>query len=143
MSQPRDLNGSTDLNIVAAGLLHDLALLQPSERSRFGYKRAARAIASGVDRSVADLVEEGILRDVPFVGPSSERVIVELVRTGTSASVEKAVAASTRRSDVEKRRRYRRAYLSRYAMRAVLDAALPPSIVSPRTYRGDLQMHST
>ena len=34
-----------DLNIVAAGLLQDLALLQPSERSRFGYKRAAKAIA--------------------------------------------------------------------------------------------------
>jgi hypothetical protein len=66
----------SDLNIMAAGLLQDLALLQPSERSRFGYRRAARAIASGIDRSVADLVEEGIVRDVPFLGPSSERVIV-------------------------------------------------------------------
>jgi len=143
MSQRRDLKNLNDLNIVAGGLLQDLALLQPSERSRFGYTRAARAIASGIDRSVIDLVDEGILRDVPFVGPSSERVIVELVRTGASASVEKAVAASTRRIDVEKRRRFRRAYLSRYAMRAVLDAALPSSIVSTRGYRGDLQMHST
>jgi histidinol phosphatase-like PHP family hydrolase len=124
-------------------LLHDLALLQPTEQSRFGYNRAAKAIASGIDRSVADLVDEGTLRDVPFVGPSSERAIVELVRTGTSASVEKAVAASTRRTEVEKRRRYRRAYLSRHAMRAALGAALPASIVSTRTYRGDLQMHST
>jgi histidinol phosphatase-like PHP family hydrolase len=137
MSQP------IDLNIIAGGLLQDLALLQPSERSRFGYTRAAKAISSGIDRSVVDLVEEGVLRDVPFVGPSSERVIVELVRTGTSASVEKAVAASTRRNEVEKRRRYRRAYLSRYAMRAALDAALSTSIVSTRRYRGDLQMHST
>src|SRR5579859_5978573 len=136
-------SGTADLNIVAGGLLQDLALLQPSERSRFGYKRAARAIASGIDRSVADLVEEGTLRDVPFVGPSSERVIVEVVRTGTSASVEKAVAASTRRTEVEKRRRYRRAYLSRHAMRAALDARLPDSVVSTTAYRGDLQMHST
>jgi histidinol phosphatase-like PHP family hydrolase len=143
MSQRRDLNNLSDLNIVAGGLLQDLALLQPSERSRFGYKRAARAIASGIDRSVVDLVDEGVLRDVPFVGPSSERVIVELVRTGASASVEKAVAASTRRTEVEKRRRYRRAYLSRYAMRTALDAALPASSVSTRAYRGDLQMHST
>ena len=90
MSQ-HDLN---DLNIVAAGLLEDLALLQPSERSRFGYTRAAKAIRSGIDRSVADLVAEGRLRDVPFVGPSSERVIVELVRTGRSATVDNAVAAS-------------------------------------------------
>ncbi len=143
MSQRRDLNNLSDLNILAGGLLQDLALLQPSERSRFGYKRAARAIASGIDRSVVDLVDEGVLRDVPFVGPSSERVIVELVRTGTSASVEKAVAVSSRRTEVEKRRRYRRAYLSRYAMRTALDAALPASIVSTRGYRGDLQMHST
>src|SRR5262245_40933692 len=143
MSQPEDFDDVRDLNIVAAGLLQDLAILQPSERSRFGYTRAAKAIASGIDRSVADLVEEGILRDVPFVGPSSERVIVELVRTGTSASVDKAVAASTRRTEVEERRRYRRAYLSRYAMRAALAAPLPASIVSTRTYRGDLQMHST
>src|SRR5579872_362768 len=142
MSQ-RDRGAVQDLNIIAGGLLQDLALLQPSERSRFGYKRAARAIASGIDRSVSDLVDAGILRDVPFVGPSSERVIVELVRTGASASAERAVAASTRRNEVEKRRRYRRAYLSRYAMRAALDARLPASVVSTRTYRGDLQMHST
>src|SRR5215468_6805699 len=107
-----------DLNIIAGGLLQDLALLQPSERSRLGYTRAAKAILSGIDRSVADLVAEGLLRDVPFVGPSSERVIVELVRTGRAASVDSAVAASARRSEVEKRRRYRRAYLSRHMMRA-------------------------
>jgi hypothetical protein len=40
-----------DPNIAAASLLQDLALLQPTERSRFGYKRAAKAIAAGVDRS--------------------------------------------------------------------------------------------
>jgi histidinol phosphatase-like PHP family hydrolase len=44
---------------------------------------------------------------------------------------------------VEKRRRFRRAYLSRHAMRVALDAPLDPSIVSTRTYQGDLQMHST
>jgi histidinol phosphatase-like PHP family hydrolase len=142
MSQ-HDPPAIVDLNIIAGGLLQDLALLQPSERSRFGYKRAAKAVAAGIDRSVADLVEEGILRDVPYVGPSSERVIVELVRTGASNAVERAVAASARRTEVEKRRRYRRAYLSRHAMRLALDATLPAAIVSTRAYRGDLQMHST
>ena len=53
-----------------------------------GYKRAAKAIAAGIDRSVADLVEEGILRDVPFVGSSSERVVKELLLTGASQTVE-------------------------------------------------------
>ena len=68
-----------DLNIVAAGLLNDMAGLQATERSSFGYKRAAKALAAGIDRSVVDLIEEGILRDVPFVGPSSERIVRELV----------------------------------------------------------------
>src|SRR6186713_2991128 len=85
-----------DVNIVAAGLLHDMAGLQPTERSSFGYKRAAKAIAAGIDRSVVDLVNEGILRDVPFVGPSSERVVRELLRTGASQSVEAAIAASSK-----------------------------------------------
>ena len=132
-----------DLNIVAAGLLHDLAIIQASERSRFGYKRAAKVLATGVDRSIRELIEEGTLRDLPFVGAASERIVSELVKTGASSIVEKAVGESTRRSEVEKRRRYRGAYLSRHAMRRALDAPLPPDIVSTKTYLGDLQMHST
>ncbi|HXT31500.1 MAG TPA: hypothetical protein VN716_19510, partial [Vicinamibacterales bacterium] len=119
-----------DRNIVAAGLLQDLALLQGSPQSAFGYKRAAKALAAGIDRSVVDLIAEGTLRDVPFVGASSERLVAELVRTGTAASVDARVDASSKRSEVEKRRRFRRAYLSRHAMRLALDAALPSSIVS-------------
>jgi putative hydrolase len=142
---PRSLAATVrqDRNIVAAGLLQDLALLQGSERSAFGYKRAAKALAAGIDRSVIDLIEEGTLRDVPFVGVSSERVVSELVMTGRSASVDAKVDASSQRGEVEKRRRFRRAYLSRHAMRIALDAPLAASIVSTRTYRGDLQMHST
>jgi putative hydrolase len=132
-----------DVNIVAAGLLHDLAILQSSERSSFGFKRAAKALAAGIDRSVVDLIDEGTLRDVPFVGASSERIVSEVVRAGESAAVARAVDASARRTDVEKRRKYRRAYLSRHAMRLALDAPLSATIVSRRTYLGDLQMHST
>ena len=132
-----------DRNIVAAGYLYDLANLQSNERSSFGYKRAAKVLATGLDRSVVDLIEEGTLRDVPFVGASTERVVAELVKTGGSASVERSIAASSKRADVEKRRTFRRAYLSRHTMRLALDAPLPASIVSTRSYRGDLQMHST
>ena len=143
--KPRSLADAVrrDRNIVAAGLLYDLATLQSSERSAFGYKRAARVLATGLDRSVVDLIEEGTLRDVPYIGVSTERVVAELVRTGESASVDAAVNASSKKGDVEKRRRFRRAYLSRHALRLVLDAPLPASVVSPRTYLGDLQMHST
>jgi putative hydrolase len=145
---PRDRHADVDavkadLNIVAAGLLQDLAILQTAERSRFGYKRAAKALAAGIDRSVRELIEEGTLREVPFVGASSERIVVELVGTGASAIVEKAVAQSTQRGEVAKRRGYRRAYLSRHSLRLALDAPLPATIVSPAAYQGDLQMHST
>jgi histidinol phosphatase-like PHP family hydrolase len=138
----RDEVGS-DLNIVAAGLLQDLALLQANERSRFGYKRAARALAAGIDRSVAELIEEGTFREISYVGAATERVVRELVQTGESAIVLRAVEASRRRSEVEKRRAFRRAYLSRRSMRLAMDAPLPPSIVSRAVYLGDLQMHST
>ena len=132
-----------DRNIVAAGLLHDLAILQSSERSSFGYKRAAKALAAGIDRSVVELAQEGTLRDIPFVGAASERIVIELVRSEASAAVDSAVGASAKRGEVEKRRAFRRAYLSRHAMRLALDAPLPDTIVSRRHYLGDLQMHST
>jgi histidinol phosphatase-like PHP family hydrolase len=48
-----------------------------------------------------------------------------------------------KKADVVKRRRFRRAYLSRHALRLAFDAPLPASVVSTRTYLGDLQMHST
>lgn len=51
---------------------------QSTERSQFGYKRAAKAIV-GLPVSVADLVAAGTLQDVVFVGPSSARIITELV----------------------------------------------------------------
>jgi putative hydrolase len=133
----------TDWNIAAAGFLQDMAILQSSERSRFGYKRAARTLGGGIDRSVRDLVEGGTLRDVPYIGAASERIIVELVRTGASATVERAVQASDRRAEVEKRRGFRRAYLSRHMMRLALDAHVARTIVGTGAYRGDLQMHST
>jgi putative hydrolase len=132
-----------DLNIVAAGLLHDIALVQSNERSRFGYKRAAKIIAGGIDRSVRDLIEEGTLRDVPYLGASTERIVTEVVRGGHSPTVQKALAAYGKQSELQKRRRFRRAYLSRHTMRLALDARLQRSIVSTKTFRGDLQMHST
>ncbi|HET7619111.1 MAG TPA: PHP domain-containing protein [Vicinamibacterales bacterium] len=132
-----------DVNVAAAGLLQDMALLQSSERSRFGYKRAAKMIATGIDRPVDELVAEGALREIPFVGPSSARIVSEFVTTGRSDTVERALDASTRRADVLKRRTFRRAYLSRQAMLRALSARRPRGIVSRAVYKGDLQMHST
>jgi len=131
-----------DVNLSAAGLLYDMAALQPPERSQLGYKRAARAIVT-LPVDVSELVASGRLQEVPFVGPSSARIITELVREGKSASVEAALAASRKTSKVEEGRALRNHFLSAHAMERVQAASLPASIVSRASYRGDFQMHST
>lgn len=131
-----------DLNLTAAGLLYDMAALQPTERSQFGYKRAAKTIAL-LSVSIQDLVEAGTLRDVPFVGPSSERVVTELVRLGASPTVDAAIAKSAKRAAVEAKRLFRTGYLSHLALQSAVAAKLTADIVSRADYRGDFQMHSS
>ena len=131
-----------DLNMAAAALLYDMAALQPNERSQFGYKRAAKVVI-GLPVSVADLIAAGTLRDVEFIGPSSARIITELVEQGRSPSVETAMAKSTRPSQVTSRREFRGAYLSHFAMQRALAAALGKNVIARADYRGDFQMHST
>ncbi len=128
--------------MAAAALLYDMAALQPTERSQFGYKRAAKAVI-GLPVSVADLVAAGTLRDVDFIGPSSARIITELVLHGQSPSVEAAIAKSIRPSQVMSRREFRGAYLSHFAMQRALAAPLGKTVVARADYRGDFQMHST
>lgn len=128
--------------MTAAGLLHDMALLQPNERSQLGYKRAAKAVVA-LPVLVSELVAQGTLRDVAFIGPSSARVITELVETGASATVASAVAASTKAGKVEAARALRGHFLSRVGMEQALASPLDPSIVSKAGFRGDFQMHST
>ena len=131
-----------DANVAAAALLYDMAALQPTERSRFGYKRAAKAIV-GLPVAVADLVAAGTLREVPFVGPASERIITEFVTLGTSPTVEAAIAGAGKRSEIDGKRALRDGYLSHTVMAAALDAPAEPGVVSRADYRGDFQMHST
>ena len=126
----------------AAGLLHDMAALQPNERSQLGYKRAAKAVVA-LPVLVSDLVEAATLRDVPYIGPSSARIITELVESGKSATVETAVAASSRAERVASLRRLRGNFLSHFAMAQVLAMRLDAAVVSKAAFRGDFQMHST
>jgi histidinol phosphatase-like PHP family hydrolase len=128
--------------MAAAALLYDMAGLQGTSRSQFGYKRAAKAIV-GLPVSVGDLVAAGTLRDVPFVGPSSAKIITEVVEHGHSPTVEAAVAQSPKRADVDSRRGYRGAYLSHFALQRALAAPVGRGIVARGDYRGDFQMHST
>lgn len=131
-----------DMNMAAAALLHDMAALQPTERSQFGYKRAAKAII-GLPVSVADLVAAGTLSEIEFIGPASTKIVTELVQQGASPTVEAAIARSTRASDVTARRRYRSAYLSHFALQQAVAAQLQKGVVGRADYRGDFQMHST
>jgi histidinol phosphatase-like PHP family hydrolase len=84
---------------------------------------------------------DGTLPKIGGIGPSSTRVIHEVLQTGESSTVEAAIERSGRRADIEKRRQMRRRFLSRAEVRRVLsDPALDGPVA--QDYLGDLQMHS-
>lgn len=131
-----------DMNGRIAALLRDLAAVQKSQPSKWGYKRAAAAIL-GLAEPIESFVQpDGTLRKIPNIGPSSSRVILEVLQTGTSATVERAIAETGKGSDVERRRELRDHFLSRAQ---VLAALRNHQLTGPtlKAYRGDLQMHST
>ena len=132
-----------DLNGVISALLHVLAVVQKSPQSTKGYQRAAAAVFA-LDQPIDTLIEpDGSLRKIPNVGPSSTRVILELLRNGSSTTVDRAVADSGRAADVE---RVRELVGGHFLSRAQVLAALANArLKGPRLadYRGDLQMHST
>ena len=132
----------SDGNLEAAALLYDMAALQGTERSRFGYKRAAKAIAR-LAVPVEQLVEQGTLREVPFVGPASERIVRELVLTGSSPTVEAEIAKGGKRAEAVAKRALRDGYLSHAMLAQALEARAAEWVVSQSNYRGDFQMHST
>jgi histidinol phosphatase-like PHP family hydrolase len=131
-----------DSNQKIASLLRDLASVQQSAQSKWGYKRAASAILN-LDRPIEQyLLPDGTLRKIPNIGPSSTRVILEVLLTGRSATVDAAFADSPRADDDERTRGLRENFLSRAQ---VLEALADQRLRGPRLkdYRGDLQMHST
>jgi histidinol phosphatase-like PHP family hydrolase len=135
-------NAAVDTNGLIAALLRDLASVQASVHSKWGYKRAAAAILN-LDRPIEALRRaDGSLPKIPNVGPSSLRVVMEVLETGASPTVERAVAGSSRAAEVEKSRNLRGHFLSRAQVVAALRNR---RLNGPRLadYRGDLQMHST
>jgi len=132
----------SDLNGKIAALLRDFAAIQKSKQSMWGYKRAAAAILALEEPIESLLLPDGTLRKVPNIGPSSTRIILEVLRTGTSATIEEAIATSGQKSDIERRRDLRGNFLSRSQVVAALRNRRlnGPAL---KDYRGDLQMHST
>src|SRR4051812_12207586 len=131
-----------DMNGRIAALLRDFAAIQKSKQSMWGYKRAASAILTLETPIESFLQPDGTLRKIPNIGPSSTRVILEVLQTGTSAIVEKAIAESGQTSDIDRRRDLRSHFLSRAQVLAALKnkKLTGPTIAE---YGGDLQMHST
>jgi putative hydrolase len=131
-----------DTNGVVAGLLRDLAAVQTSKQSAWGYRRAAEAIAELPAALESYLLPDGTLKKIANVGPSSTRVILEVLRTGSSSTVERAIADSGKAKIVEKSRGLRGTFLSRSQ---VVEALENQALEGPtlNDYRGDLQMHST
>lgn len=138
MQQPRKY---ADVNAVVGGYLRDLAFAQASQQKMFGYKRAAAAIFS-LDVPLTDLIgPDGTLPRIPGIGPGSTRIIHEILDTGESLTVERAIEQSERRTEIARRRQLRGHFLSRAEVRRVLS---DPAFDGPtlQVYRGDLQMHS-
>ena len=96
-----------DVNAVTAGFLRDLAYAQTSEPKMFGYKRAAAAVL-GLEEPLTNLIgPDGRLARISGIGPASERVIFEVLDSGTSPTVEAAVARSDKAPDIARRRELR------------------------------------
>ena len=94
----------TDTNHLIAGLLRDLAAVQRTKQSKWGYERAAEAVAGLPTPIESHLQPDGTLRKIAQVGPSSTRVILEVLQTGGSTIVQQAIAESGKGADVEKSR---------------------------------------
>jgi histidinol phosphatase-like PHP family hydrolase len=138
----RDSTDAKDVNALVGGYLRDLAYAQLTQPQMFGYKRAATAILR-LETSLFDLVREhqDALPRISGIGPGSARVIREVLDSGSSPTVERAIDVSGRRAEIERRRSLRRCFLSRAeVLRVLTDPTLDGPALSE--YRGDLQMHS-
>jgi histidinol phosphatase-like PHP family hydrolase len=133
-------DASIDVNTVIAGLLRDLAFVQTDKHKTWGYKRAGAAVF-WLDEPIDALRgPNGEFPKIAGLGPASMRVVTEVLETGTSPTVERAVETSPKRADIERRRRLRAAALSRAATLQILRAVPEKQRLN---YRGDFQMHST
>lgn len=118
-----------------------MAAAQSSTQSKWGYTRAAAAVL-GLEEPLEALVQpDGTLRKIANIGPSSTRILLEVLHTGASAIVEQAVAATGGGPDIDRSRNVRAHFLSRAQVLAALkDSRLRGP--ARDDYRGDLQMHS-
>jgi histidinol phosphatase-like PHP family hydrolase len=135
------VKSALDTNAKVGALLRDLASVQKSQQSKWGYKRAASAILD-LEQPLDALVQpDGTLPKIPNIGPSSLRIIYEFLQTGRSETVERAIGESSKAREVERSRELRDNFLSGGQVAEVLRFEKERGL-QPKHYRGDLQMHS-
>lgn len=135
------VDSTRDTNAKVGALLRDLAAVQKSQQSKWGYKRAAQAILA-LDAPLESFLQpDGTLPKIPHVGPSSLRVVYEVLQTGRSETVERAVADSGLAGEVARSRELRGNFLSSAQVAEVLRFEKNRGL-RVRDYCGDLQMHS-
>ena len=127
-----------DVNLHLAGLLYDLAFLAGDSQRAVGYKRAAKAVLR-IDEPITPLVEANIFKNVPGIGPTTDRIARELICEGSSPFVDRVVRESGKEEGVAKLHALRQHYLSRAAVKEIVAR---PGTPSAKKYRGDFQMHS-
>lgn len=130
-----------DFNYVASSVLEDLAAAQSHRQKAFGYGRAAAAIRA-LDRQFPELVaDDGRFAPIAGIGPSSTRVLFEVLAHGAAPTVEAAIDAAGAREEIDRRRALRHGFLSRARVQQVLRDA---TLGGPRLedYGGDFQMHT-
>jgi histidinol phosphatase-like PHP family hydrolase len=137
----RTVKPKLDTNARVGALLRDLASVQTSQQSKWGYKRAAAAVLDLAEPLEALIQPDGTLRKIPHVGPSSLRVIYEFLQTGRSELVERAIGDSGKAPEVARSRELRDNFLSSAQVAQVLNFQKDRGL-RLRDYRGDLQMHS-
>ena len=129
-----------DLNMEVAEALYDLAFVHDSIHGSRAYRRAARALVS-LEEPLDVFVRTHAPREIPSIGPASERVILEHLEQGRSPRVERAVEKSARRAELEAARALRTHFLSRAEALRILRSP-DPGAIRWEDYRGDLQMHT-
>ena len=133
--------GRPDTNFMVAALLRDLATIQASRQRQWGYQGAAAAVFA-LDRPLEELLRpDGTFERIPGMGPSSARVALEVLRTGESETVERAIAGSGRGEEIRRRRTLRAGFFSRARVLEILHDS-HPGVVQRTDLLGDLQMHS-
>ena len=130
-----------DINMEIAGIFRDLGVAHASPHGRMAYKRAAQAVLA-LDEPIDVLAGRGSLRQIPGIGPATERIIQEYLREGASPTAERAIQASAKRDEVLALHAHRSHFLSRAAVAGALRARRANGVMALSDYKGDLQMHT-